>query len=137
MHRTTRPGEPLTERDKSWPGHARRICAARLRHWRLDSLIDPAVLLTSELVTNALQHGHGDIGLKVVHTTGEVRIEVTDGNPAPAQLTFADDEDVSGRGLFIVAALADTWGVSDNGRTTWAAFALAADPTNHSHRESN
>lgn len=108
-------------------GHMRRITAAHLRLWKVSgSTAENIVLAVSELVANAIEHGCGDMGLTVLYTCEEVRVEVTDGNPAPAKLTFADDEDVSGRGLFLVAVLAQDWGVSSDGRATWCVFHVPA-----------
>ncbi|MFF2845553.1 ATP-binding protein [Streptomyces sp. NPDC058001] len=76
------------------------------------------------MVTNSVEHGQGAVALWMRHTDDELRIEVTDENSAPAQLQDAADEDVCGRGLFLVASLAGAWGVGDDGRTTWAAFTL-------------
>ncbi|MGI5397129.1 ATP-binding protein [Streptomyces sp. CA-251251] len=109
--------------DKAAVGRMRRITAAFARLCGLrGTLADDVVLAVSELVTNGMQHGHGDIGLRVRYVAGEVRIEVTDGNPSPAELHVAEDNDASGRGLFLVAVLARNWGVSDDGRTTWCVF---------------
>ncbi|MFE2034420.1 ATP-binding protein [Streptomyces scopuliridis] len=58
--------------------------------------------------------------MRVRHLGEEVRIEVTDSSPTPARMRPADHDDESGRGLFLVAELAWTWGVSNNGTTTWA-----------------
>ncbi|WP_411150131.1 ATP-binding protein [Streptomyces sp. A30] len=102
---------------------ARRITRAFLSLWNVNGeLAENIVLAVSELVTNAIEHGTGDVGLRVRYPDGELRIEVTDDNPAPAELRPADDEDVSGRGLFLVAVLARKWGVSGDGRSTWCVF---------------
>ncbi|MFF4543647.1 ATP-binding protein [Streptomyces sp. NPDC001406] len=108
-------------------GRMRRITVAHLRLWRVAGPIaDDIVLAVSELVTNAVQHGDGDVALEVLYTDDEVRVEVTDGSPEPAQLSSAQPGDVSGRGLFIVAVLSLEWGVSDDGRKTWARFRVPA-----------
>ncbi|MFD4553495.1 ATP-binding protein [Streptomyces sp. NPDC058469] len=105
----------------------RQITTGYLQLWKVpESIEEDIALAVSELVTNAIKHGRGDIGLKVLYAAGEVRVEVTDGNPTPAQLTTADDDDVSGRGLLLVAALAWKWGVSDKGKTTWCVFQIPA-----------
>ncbi|MEN8656101.1 ATP-binding protein [Streptomyces sp. 21So2-11] len=110
---------------KSRVAHMRKITAAHLRLWRVpQSIAENVVLAVSELVTNGIQHGHGAVGLKAICSDGVLRVEVTDGNPSPAQLIAADDDDISGRGLFLVAVLAHTWGVSKDGHTTWCAFRL-------------
>ncbi|WP_370418984.1 ATP-binding protein [Streptomyces sp. QH1-20] len=107
--------------------HIRRITAAFMRHWAVPTQLTRDVLVVvSELVTNAIEHGHGTVGLRMRGTGKELRVEVTDGNPAPARLRVAADDDVSGRGLFLVHVLARDWGVSQDGRTTWAAFPVPA-----------
>ncbi|MFF5567690.1 ATP-binding protein [Streptomyces sp. NPDC012623] len=104
----------------------RRIAVAHMRLWAVPTpMAEEARLVVSELVTNAIEHGRGAVLLRMRHTDDKLRIEVTDENPAHAQLQEADREDLCGRGLFLVASLADVWGVSGNGRTTWAAFSLA------------
>ncbi|MFD5130924.1 ATP-binding protein [Streptomyces olindensis] len=106
---------------------ARRITRAFLGLWNVNGeLAENIVLAISELVTNAVEHGTGDVGLRVQYPDGELRIEVTDDNPTPAELRTADDEDVSGRGLFLVAVLARKWGVSKDGKTTWCVFRVPA-----------
>ena len=87
---------------------------------------DAAVLLTSELVANAVLHGAAPVTL-LVHTDGrgQVRVEVTDADPrlpcAPVPDTTEMGE--SGRGLQFVAALATAWGSAagpdGTGKTTW------------------
>ncbi|MBT2396246.1 ATP-binding protein [Streptomyces sp. ISL-100] len=105
----------------------RKITAAHLRLWRVpEPTAENVILAVSELVTNGIQHGHGAVGLKAIYSDGVLRVEVTDGNPSPAQLAKADDDDLSGRGLFLVAVLAHNWGVSDDGHTTWCAFHLSS-----------
>jgi serine/threonine-protein kinase RsbW len=102
----------------------RRITAAHLRLWNVsEATAENVVLAVSELVTNAIRHGQGAVNLKVLHTAHEVRVEVTDGNSRPATLATAQPDDTSGRGLFLVAAVADRWGVSDDGTTTWCSLA--------------
>jgi len=102
---------------------ARRITRAHLRLWNVTGeLADDIVLVVSELVTNAVEHGTGGVSFQVRYPESELRVEVTDGNSTPAALRPADDENISGRGLFLVAGLASEWGVSNDGHTTWCAF---------------
>ncbi|WP_311737164.1 MULTISPECIES: ATP-binding protein [Streptomyces] len=63
---------------------ARRDTRACLRRWNVpDSLAEDIVLTVSELVTNGVLHGNGDVGLRIRQCCGELRVEVTDDNPAP------------------------------------------------------
>ncbi|MFE1197833.1 ATP-binding protein [Streptomyces olivaceoviridis] len=103
----------------------RRLTADHLNRWDLMALSDTATLAVSELVTNAVRHGRGaPIGLRIFSDDQELRIEVRDGNPQPAQLRAVGTEAESGRGLVLVAALAKEWGVSPDGRTTWCSLAV-------------
>jgi anti-sigma regulatory factor (Ser/Thr protein kinase) len=92
-----------------------------------DRLYDLA-LVVSELVTNAITHsGLGEAGsivLEVRLVPGRVRVEVTDGGVGfPDTRTSPGDQ--HGRGLTIVAALADRWGrTRDGGTTVWAELVL-------------
>ncbi|AKN75082.1 anti-sigma regulatory factor [Streptomyces sp. PBH53] len=106
----------------------RRITVAFLRHREVPTALAQDVLVAvSELVTNAIEHGHGTVSLRMRHTDQEVRIEVSDDNPEPARLRKAAAHEVRGRGLFLVAALAQgRWGVTNEGRTTWAAFRISS-----------
>ncbi|MFD3524554.1 ATP-binding protein [Streptomyces sp. NPDC058653] len=103
----------------------RRITVAVMRLWDVPApLSEDVQLAVSELVANAVEHGHGSVGLRVRHAGSELSVEVTDENPAPARLRTAEEDDVCGRGLFLVAVLSSRWGVSDDGMTTWCTFNL-------------
>lgn len=109
--------------DEAHVGRMRQITAAHLRLWHVSGpAADDIVLAVSELVTNAIQHGAGNVGLKVFCTDNELRVEVTDCRPVAAYLKPVDDEAVSGRGLLLVSVLAHDWGVNRDGTLTWATF---------------
>jgi anti-sigma regulatory factor (Ser/Thr protein kinase) len=74
------------------------------------SVIEVAVLLVSELVTNAVVHARGPICL-TVHTDAHwVRIEVEDAGHRRPVLRAATLDAVDGRGLLVVDKLATDWG---------------------------
>ncbi|MBT2405586.1 ATP-binding protein [Streptomyces sp. ISL-87] len=113
--------------DETRVARMRRITAAHLRYWNVTGeLAKEIVVAVSELVTNAVQHALGDITFKVRYSADELRIEVTDGNPAPATMRPAGEDDESGRGLLMVAHFAQDWGASDDGETTWCVFRVPA-----------
>ncbi|WP_329139236.1 SpoIIE family protein phosphatase [Streptomyces sp. NBC_01476] len=103
---------------------ARSLAAVRLRRWGLHERTYDATLVVGELVTNALRHGAGEITLRLIRTgSRSVVCEVSDpGNGRPWQHR-ADPLDEHGRGLLVVHAVADRWGVrwnDDGGKTVWA-----------------
>jgi len=104
----------------------RRVTERHLRRWGMPmSLMEDVLLAVSELVTNAVCHGHGDtVGLRVRYAVGKLTVEVFDGNPAPARSHFAGESEEHGRGLLIVAALSDAWGASLDGARTWCTFTV-------------
>ncbi|WP_371551553.1 ATP-binding protein [Streptomyces sp. NBC_00554] len=106
-------------------GQMRRITTAHLQDWDLAELSDTATLAVSELVTNAVRHGQGKpVGLRVTSSGHELRIEVTDGSQERARLRYSDQGDEGGRGLLLVDALMDRWGVSPDGTVTWCSIAI-------------
>ncbi|MFB1049108.1 ATP-binding protein [Streptomyces chrestomyceticus] len=111
-------------------GKARAFILAALPVEQIPQRIDDITLCVSELATNALQHGSpaGRLFLVRVITNGtRLRIEVHDpGESRPLPRSPADD-DASGRGLLLVDALADDWGVAPRvglGKAVWAEFEL-------------
>ncbi|WP_405519301.1 ATP-binding protein [Streptomyces canus] len=104
---------------------ARLLAVEQLREWGL--LLHPAEHIVAELAANAVTHGRApgrDFRLTLYVVGGTLRIEVTDtrGDRLPrAELPAPDAE--SGRGLVLVDALADKWGVTPGRpprKTVWA-----------------
>ncbi|WP_051942537.1 ATP-binding protein [Streptacidiphilus rugosus] len=124
--------------DLQAPARARHLVAGQLHVWHLDQIADDALLIVSELVSNAIRLGQTVLlALKAVADAGRrmLRIEVTDPGPGPAATTPAlpGDEAEHGRGLPIVDILTDSWGCDrDPDRTlVWAQLPLpsaAASP---------
>ncbi|MEV0189571.1 PAS domain S-box protein [Kitasatospora purpeofusca] len=102
-------------------GDGRGFLTKTLTAWDCAHLADDARLLVSEVLTNALQHAQGPLGLHLRRTSTEVTIEISDHSPHLPQPRLAAPDDESGRGLLLVDALADSWGVrpTDDGKTTW------------------
>lgn len=121
--------------DERLPGRLTAAMEARRRLACVESILDAERyeelrILVNELVTNSVRHsgalGSGWIGLKVGTTKESVRVEVTDEGPgftpAPVAPGLAQ---TSGRGLFLVQALSDRWGVKSSDLTTvWAEMDL-------------
>ncbi|WP_328301123.1 SpoIIE family protein phosphatase [Streptomyces sp. NBC_00435] len=102
----------------------RSVAAARafvrdtLQGWGFADIIDDAVVLTSELVTNAVVHAGTRAEVLCLRTEDGVRVEVADRYPErelplqhPGERPYADPDRESGRGLMLCAALATRWGV--------------------------
>jgi anti-sigma regulatory factor (Ser/Thr protein kinase) len=111
---------------------ARRHVVAILEQWHLESLVDTAQLLTSELVTNAVLHARTDMVLTVEERDGGgVRIAVTDLSPVSPALRRHSATSTTGRGLRLLDQLADSWNVDDDnggGKTVWFTLTSGRDP---------
>ncbi|AIV34409.1 ATP-binding protein [Streptomyces sp. CCM_MD2014] len=109
---------------------ARSLVRHTLREWELDSVVDVAALLVSELVTNALRHATGPIGVRVVRgpagAAGVLLVEVSDPLPDPPRERVARPDDEDGRGLQLVASATRRWGTrpGEAGKTVWFELAL-------------
>ncbi|MER0245783.1 ATP-binding protein [Streptomyces sp. HSW2009] len=112
---------------------ARRFVAACLSGVGRAEVVEDAVLVTSELVANALEHAmvepHASVGLSVWCGTAEVHIEVRDISDAPPQRACSTDEfALRGRGLQMVEAVAKRWGYAHlrpgPGKRVWATVEL-------------
>ncbi|MGW0998691.1 ATP-binding protein [Streptomyces sp. NPDC002523] len=125
IHVAPRRGDtPPREQDAWRIGTMRRIAAAKLRFGGCEALMDEAMLIVSELLTNALLHsGTQEIRLRLVLQGGSLRIMVDDGMAATIEPRTADDDAETGRGLTLVAALVKenggTWGSNDQGTGVW------------------
>ncbi|RZU34691.1 serine phosphatase RsbU (regulator of sigma subunit) [Streptomyces sp. BK022] len=105
---------------------ARHLVRDRLLKWGLPQAVDTALLLVSEVVTNAVRHGGGGpVGLRVVRA-GDLLFEVTDGEPELPDMRTAGPDDEAGRGLGVVSRLAKEWGATTSGhrKTVWFEQAL-------------
>jgi len=106
---------------------ARHWLTGVLVGWSLDrsKLVD-ARLVCSELVTNAIEHGVGDVSCRLVLVdAAHYRLSVIDADAGLPRLRDSGPDEPGGRGLQIVDRLADSWGVaaSRNGKAVWAILA--------------
>ncbi|NUT45872.1 MAG: ATP-binding protein [Saccharothrix sp.] len=102
---------------------ARQVVGAAGSAWGLsEDTIDDAALVVTELVSNAVDHATGPVGLTVTRTDSGLRIEVADRSSAPPQPRPVQVDSARGRGLIIVAALSRSWGSSptSDGKVVWA-----------------
>jgi anti-sigma regulatory factor (Ser/Thr protein kinase) len=112
----------------------------RARHYALEALgeappdvIDSVAVMVSELATNSVRHAASAFTLSIERDHRQVRVAVTDDGDRLPSLRVPDPRDHSGRGLQIVRALADEWGVTESvgrpGKTVWFVLALRAAST--------
>ncbi|MFD4318897.1 SpoIIE family protein phosphatase [Streptomyces sp. NPDC058548] len=116
-------------------GRARELARTQLKAWDLEPLVDTVELLVSELVTNALRYGEGEIRLRLLRDRTLV-CEVWDAGLVQPRRRRAKDTDEGGRGLQLVGLLSSSWGSrrTPRGKTVWFELALpdgegAAEPT--------
>jgi anti-sigma regulatory factor (Ser/Thr protein kinase) len=116
---------PLTA-DQLTPARARHYVSSYCEHLPTDAL-DVVRLLTTELVSNALWHGGGDVRLDLQVDAHVVTVGVTDSGPGEVTVPSEGGWPEGRQGLRLVSALADRWGVDPNphmlGKRVW--FELA------------
>ena len=128
-HLSGAPLDQVTELRRTLPPTPESASVARwlvtdlLRTVLADDPLDTAALLTTELVSNAIRHTRDELVLTVRLEGGWLRVGVADSSHRRPQLVRGGGRDPSGRGLQLVTALADRWGVDPDGRglgkTVW------------------
>ncbi|MFP3988153.1 SpoIIE family protein phosphatase [Streptomyces sp. E11-3] len=113
-------GDWTLPREPRSVGRAREYTRTQLTSWDLDPLVDTTELLVSELVTNALRYGEGDIRLRLLLDRTLV-CEVWDAGLVQPRRRRARDTDEGGRGLQLVGLLSAAWGSrrTPRGKTVW------------------
>ena len=111
------------------PEHARRITQSLLHAWQVpaERHLD-IVLLVNEVVANAVEHvgGEASIQLELSQSEDWVRVALTDGSSIRPMVRELDHRAPRGRGMQLVEALSQDWGVEDHhgGKTVW--FTISA-----------
>ncbi|MFF2653601.1 ATP-binding protein [Streptomyces sp. NPDC058045] len=103
------------------------VCGA-LRAWGLDELADDMALMASELVGNAVRYAaSGGVGVLLKVQGSFVLLEVTDADDQGPTVRQATAVDENGRGVFLVDALAETWGYrpkTGGGKVVWVRLSV-------------
>ncbi|MGP2441270.1 ATP-binding protein [Streptomyces sp. JW3] len=102
----------------------RRIVRSYLTEWDMPALSDTVELGVTELLANVVRHvPDRRCTVLLARRTGGVRVEVADGCPRyPVRATCVADDAEGGRGLMLLEAVADKWGVAPGpgeGKTVW------------------
>lgn len=112
-------------------GQVRRIISAQLRYWHLDPLIDQAALGVTELLTNVHRHAQPDKSctVEIELLLERLTVSVHDHDPRMPTVREPSSSSTSGRGLALIAAVSESWGVRPRGgagKVVW--FTLPAPP---------
>ncbi len=105
-------------------GQVRRIVSAQLRYWHLDPLIDRAALGVTELLTNVHRHAQPDktCTVEIELLLDRLMVSVRDHDPRLPVVEDAETFATCGRGLAMVAAVSESWGVrpeGESGKVVW------------------
>ncbi|MCK8676621.1 ATP-binding protein [Streptomyces lichenis] len=124
---------------KSAVSCARAFTRLALAKWCAEGVQDDALLVVSELVTNAVnatgvpagaEAGPNVVTVRLLGADGRLTVEVWDVSRERPVLTDAAEGDEGGRGLALVGALAARWGsdAGPGGKVVWAELHTAATP---------
>ena len=113
------PGDPRSA------GAARQFLSKTLESWGQPDYEFGAVLLLSELVTNAILHARTDVVVRLIRLDSALRIEVGDRSLRAPMARHYSAEATTGRGLALVDSLARDWGVDldEGGKVVWCEIA--------------
>ncbi|MFJ4467739.1 SpoIIE family protein phosphatase [Streptomyces sp. NPDC089424] len=116
--------------DETAACRARNLAAVQLAAWGMEGLEDSTKLIISELVTNAVRHSTGPIGLRLIQHQ-VLTIEVSDTDPRAPRMRSARSTEENGRGLALVARLSRRWGSRPvpGHKVVWAEANLAQPPS--------
>lgn len=120
--------EALTElaADLSSAAEARSFVSRILELWGISDR-DAVVLMTSELVTNAVVHARTPLSLSLRSRDGCIRVAVTDDDSRPVHRRRGEATDEDGRGLLLVEAISSAWGVEPllgGGKVVWCELCM-------------
>ncbi|MBF5081980.1 SpoIIE family protein phosphatase [Quadrisphaera sp. INWT6] len=110
------------------PGLCRRFLHRQMDLWGVGGdTADCAAVVLSELVTNAAIHAEGRVRLKLEVDDGRLRISVTDASTGLPRQRQAEEGALGGRGLAIVEAMSEDWGVvmRPTGKTVWSQLTIS------------
>jgi anti-anti-sigma factor len=115
----------------SAPAAARAFVQQVCHYWEPTlpdtTVVDRAVLLASELVTNAVVHARTDLRLRLELRGDWLHLAVRDGSPRLLRVVAADPHAPGGRGLWLVEQLATAWGINrhpDGTKVVWCTLKL-------------
>lgn len=101
---------------------ARHLARDACRQWNRPDVAETVELLATELVANAIRYAQAPIDVRLIATPCGIRVEVSDDSPRRPVQQNPDQLAESGRGLWLIDAMADRWGVDAHtaGKRVWA-----------------
>jgi anti-anti-sigma regulatory factor len=117
------------------PARARNIVVNACHDWAVPTITEPATLVVSELIANAVQHAGTDIDLTVTLRADYLHIRVRDSSPQPVRPPSGDllgtPRSTHGRGLKLVDVYATGWGcnATGEGKIVWATLRARPVPS--------
>lgn len=123
----------MTQSEFAVPAGPRGVAASRhftrqcLHDWRLDHLVDSAMLLVSEAVTNVLLHAGSKASLLLDSSASRLRVEVRDSSSKLPVLRGRGARATNGRGLVLIDSLSSGWGAEPDGegKVVWFELPIA------------
>ena len=121
MCQTTPRAERELPVSREAPAQAREFLRSATCVEHHSEVLDDAVLIVSELVTNSVLHGGPPLVVAVDCDEDTLQVRVRDGAPSLPTRRHATEVDESGRGLALVAEMSSDWGVDpeENGKHVW------------------
>ena len=110
------------------PRLAREFISGMCLSWDAPDFLEPGNLVVSELVTNAVTHAETDVRVDVSLSDDALTVSVHDDAPGEPVIQQPSRNNLGGRGLAMVAAFAESWGVRRErpGKTVWCRLAAPA-----------
>lgn len=110
------------------PRLAREFVSVMCLNWNAMDFLEPGNLVVSELVTNAVTHAETDMRVDVCLSDDILTVAVHDDAPGEPVIQQPSRHSLGGRGLALVAAFAESWGVRRDrpGKTVWCRLAAPA-----------
>jgi anti-sigma regulatory factor (Ser/Thr protein kinase) len=96
-------------------------------------VVEAVELMACELATNSVQHARTEFELAIKRSSGEIRVEVRDAGEGQPTLRSPTAQEPSGRGLRIVQAMSNAWGIDPvaTGKCVWFTLSYEAAPSRH------
>lgn len=111
---------------------ARHMAVELLSAWDVDRYRDDVALVVTELVTNVVDHVGGETSIVLEITSADVwlRVSIADGSAVRPVVRELCGNQPRGRGMHLVAAVADRWGCEDHqgGKRVWADLLMEPRP---------